>query len=216
MARAPFLLFLLHGAALAATVRGTVTLPEVKGDPPSGHWRVENGVLPVLPRLADLHGEALVVLESPTAKKLDPPPAIVVELHGLRMDPSVVAVQTGGTVTFKNSDRVPHALYIEGGATLMPPSPTPSGQSRAQRFLAAGEYRIRDEEQPHLDGTVVALDTPYAAAVDEHGAWKLEVPEGHYTLRVFWRGAWVLTRPLEVGHLPAEIALHIPEKGRAE
>jgi hypothetical protein len=216
MVRAPLLFLLLHGVAFAATVRGTVTLPEVKGEPASGHWRVENGVLPVLPRLADPRGEALVVLESPTAKKPDSPPPITVELHGLRMDPRVVAVQAGGTVTFKNGDRVPHALYIEGGTSLMPPSPTPSGQSRAQRFLAAGEYRIRDEEQPHLEGTVVTVETPYAAAIDEHGAWKLEVPEGHYTLRVFWHGAWVLSRPLEVGHLPAEIALHIPEKGRGE
>ena len=50
-----------------------------------------------------------------------------VTMHGLRMDPRVVIVPVGGSVEFKNDDRVPHTLYVEKATTLMPPAPTPAG-----------------------------------------------------------------------------------------
>jgi hypothetical protein len=111
---------------------------------------------------------------------------------------------------------VPHTLYVERETSFMPPEPTPSGQTRSQKFMAAGEYRIRDEEYPHLRGEVVAVETPYVAQLDERGAFKLEVPEGRYTLRVFWRGAWVVSRPVEVSARGAELAVRVPAKGRPE
>jgi hypothetical protein len=80
---------------------------------------------------------------------------------------------------------------------------------RAQRFLAPGEYRILDEEYPHVAGTVVVVDTPYVAGVDERGAFRIEVPEGRYTLRAYWRGAWLAGRPLEVGPHTPDVVLHL-------
>jgi hypothetical protein len=200
--------------AHAATVKGTVIVPPEPH--PSDTWRVENGILPVAPRAADLRGEAVVVLEPDGARPSPeaPPATVSVELHGLRLDPRVVAVPLGATVEFKNSDRVLHTLYVERLTTLMAPAPTPPGQVRAQRFLAPGEYRILDEEYPHIAGTVVVVDTPYLAAVDDRGAFRVEVPEGRYTLRVFCGGAWLASRPLEVGSHTAEVVVHAtPHEG---
>jgi plastocyanin len=200
---------LLLGVALAAPVKGVVKLPEEAraAEPISGYWRVENGLLPVLPSAE--RGEAMVVLEPISAQKSDPP-TVTVELHGLRMDPRMLAVPVGATVQFKNSDRVPHTLYIEHAATMMPPEPTPAGQTRAQKFLASGEYIVRDQEYPHLSGVVLALPSPYAAQADANGAFKLDAPEGKYTARVWWRGAWVLSQAVSVGH--GDLNLVVPVK----
>jgi plastocyanin len=185
----------LAGSVVAAPVKGVIKLPdEQRAEPVSGSWRIENGLLPVLPS-AEARGEAVLVLEPASPAKTEPP-TIAVELHGLRMDPRVLAVPVGATVQFKNSDRVPHTLYI---TSLMPPEPTPAGQTRSQKLAAAGEYPVRDEEYPHVQGTILAVESPYSATADAGGAFKLDAPEGRYTARVWWRGAWVLSQPVTVG-----------------
>ena len=196
--------------AAAATVRGTVMLPaEPRVVDHDAHWRVENGVLPVGPRVPDPHLDVIVVLEGAPAGKTQLPNATVT-MHGLRLDPRVVAIPVGGAVEFKNDDRVPHTLYVEKATTLMPPTPTPAAQTRTQKFYAAGEYRVRDEEYPHIDGTVLVVQTPYVARLDEKGNFKLDVPEGKYTLKVFWHDHWALTQALEVTGHANEVTVQLP------
>ncbi len=203
-------LALWASAAAAATVRGSVVLPpEPRAPDRDAHWRVENGVLPLGPRTPDPRLDVVVVLEGATNAKATLPNATV-SLHGLRLDPRVAVIPVGGAIEFKNDDRVPHTLYLDKATTLMPPTPTPAGQTRAQKFYAAGEYRVRDEEYPHIDGTIVVVQTPYAARLDDKGNFKLEVPEGKYTLKIFYRDKWVLTQPLDVDARTKEVAVQVP------
>jgi len=196
--------------AAAASVRGSVVLPpEPRVADHDAHWRVENGVLPVGPRVPDPKLDVVVVLEGAPAAKTQLPNATVT-MHGLRMDPRVVIVPVGGSVECKNDDRVRHTLYVEKATTLMPPAPTPAGQTRAQKFYASGEYRVRDEEYPHVDGTVLVVQTPYVARLDEKGNFKLEVPEGKYTLKVFWHDHWAVTQALEVTGRTSEVNVQVP------
>ena len=69
---------------------------------------------------------------------------------------------------------------------------------------------MRDEEYPHVDGTVLVVQTPYVARLDEKGNFKLEVPEGKYTLKVFFRDKWVTTQPLEVTSRTTEVIVQVP------
>jgi hypothetical protein len=203
------------GAARAATVRVSVTLPAEAPDGRESQWRAENGILPIGPRVPDPRTEVVVVLEpkggraEKDAKKEAAPLPSTMELHGLRLDPRVCVAAVGATIEFKNSDRVPHTLYVERATTLMPPLPTPSGQSRRQKFDVAGEYRVRDEEFPHLQGTVVVVASPYFGRLDDKGASHLEVPAGRYTLRVFYKGAWV-TQSIEAGPKNTDVAIQVP------
>jgi plastocyanin len=211
MVRAGLIAMLLCSTASATTVRGTVTLPpEPRSPDHDAHWRVENGMIAIGPRVPDSRTEVIVALEGPAEKDAKVPNTTTVSLHGLRLDPRVVVVPVGGTVEFKNDDRVPHTLYVEHATSLMKPEPTPAGQARSQRFFAAGEYRIRDEEYPHVDGVVLVLKTPYFARLDEKGQFKIELPEGKYTLRVFFRDRWVATQALEVGSRATEVTVQVP------
>jgi hypothetical protein len=205
------------GVGRAAQVRGTVTLPpEMRApspsyDPRDGHWRIENGVLPPGPRVPDPRTEVVVVLEGgEKPEDKDEKPTLTVELHGLRADPKVLVAPLGATVVFKNSDRVPHSLYIDNAQTLMGPEQTPANRTREVKLFAPAEYQVRDEEFPHLVCTIVVPASGRAAAVDDKGTFRLDVPEGKYTLKVYWRGAWVLTQPLEVGPRTTDIALQVP------
>ncbi len=230
---------MLSGLARAGTVRGTVTLPaETRAaDTRDGHWRVENGMLPVGPRWPDPRSEVVVVLEGGPAADAkhkdkdkaadDKPPIINMELHGLRLDPRVLVVPVGATVSFKNADRVPHSLFLENAMSLMGPESQPAGQTRTVRVMASAEYAVRDQEYPHIEGTIVAVDTSHASQVDDKGTFKIEVPEGKYKMRVYWRGEWnTLMESLEVGPRITEVSLQIPapkvhavgkaEKGRGE
>lgn len=204
------ILVALATTASATPVRGTIALPpEPRAPDHDAHWRVENGVIGIGPRVPDPRLDVIVAFDGAAPKDAKVPNATV-ELHGLRLDPRVVVVPVGGSVEFKNSDRVPHTLYIEHATSLMKPEPTPSLQARTQKFYAAGEYRVRDEEYPHIDGDVIVLQTPWFARLDDKGQFKIELPEGKYTLRVFWHDKWVVTQPLEVGAKQAEVTIQVP------
>jgi hypothetical protein len=210
MVRAGLIALFIASTASAGTVRGTVLLPaEPRPADHDAHWRVENGVLPVGPRTPDPHLDVIIALDGPPRKDATLPDAQV-ELHGLRMDPRLVVVPVGGAVEFKNSDRLPHTLYLEHASSLMAPTPTPSGQSRKQKFFAAGEYHVRDEEFPHVDGVVLVLQTPYFTRLDEKGAFKIDLPDGKYTMRVFFHDKWVVKQSLEVGPHPTEVTVQVP------
>jgi hypothetical protein len=215
MLRISALLALLSApvSAFATSVRGTVVVaPDQKPVfQRATHWRVENGLLPILPQSPDPRSEVVVVLDGAPAAPGEPP-TTTMELRGLRLDPPLVIGPLGFTVQFKNSDRVAHRLYIESktASSLMAPEPTAPGQSRAQRFFAIGEYTIRDKEFPHVVGYVVVVEGSSAARADERGQFKFDVPAGHYTLRAFFRGAWVMTRTVEVAASPVEVEVKIP------
>lgn len=202
-------ILLCASVAHAGTVRGTVALPPDNRAPEGGHWRVENGVLPIAARTPDPRSEVVVVLEGGT-KKAEPRP-VNVEIRGLRLDPKIVVLPVGSTVTFRNSDRLPHALYLENARGVMAPEATPAGQTRQVRLMAASDYQVRDQEFPHVEGVLLAVESPYTAQVDERGSFKIEAPEGKYTLKVYWRGAWALEQRLEVGPRSMDIALQLPQ-----
>jgi plastocyanin len=210
MVRSSVIALLLTTAASpagATVVRGSVLLPaEPRVVEHDAHWRG--------PRVPDARTDVIVALDGGPAAKSGAASATV-DMHGLRLDPRIAVVPVGGAVEFKNDDRVPHTLYVEHGATLMPPAPTPSGQSRTQKFYAAGEYRVRDEEYPHVDGVVLVLPTAWFARLDDKGNFKLDVPEGKYTLRVFFRDKWVVSQPLEVGAHASEVTVQVPASATA-
>jgi hypothetical protein len=195
----------------ATVVRGTVSLPaelRAAADAPVGHWRIENGVVPVAAKTPDPRSEIVVVLEGKAEGSAKTEAVAAMDLHGLRIDPRVVVVAAGASMLLKNSDRSPHTLTIEGG--VMSSTALPAGASRTVKLGTAGVFAVRDEDFPHIEGTVVVVSTPLATVADGQGNFKIDAPEGTYTLRVFYRGQWVLTQPLTLAGRSADVVLSIP------
>jgi plastocyanin len=205
---------LVPSAALAATqtVRGTIAVPaslEAAPDHAAGFWpSVENGILPTGPRIVPLSSEIVILLEGGPVAQTPPPATLSMELSGADFSPRFLPIGVGTTVEFKNVDRSAYTLYSPENTTFFGREETAPGKSRRIKFLAPGVFPVRADELPHMEGAVVVVASHLYAKPDERGSFKIEnVPEGHYTLRVLYRGAFVHRQPLDVGKAPVEIAL---------
>lgn len=206
----PLFLVLFPVAASAGSLRGTVFFPP-EGKPaevrPLAYWRVENGVLPILAAVSEARAETIVVLEPTEAP--DPNLAqtnahAAVEARGLKLDPRVAVVLVGTTIDFKNEERFARKLYLRDAEQFMPPQPTMPGETRSVRFSATGIWQVADADYAHANATLLVVASPYVARVDDKGGFKLEAPDGKYTLKVFYRGAWAASQPVEVGRAGGE------------
>ena len=66
--------------------------------------------------------------------------------------------------------------------------------------MAAGGYAVRCAEYPHMVISVVVVGTPYFAAVDDKGTFKLpDADSGKATLKVWSNGRWVHQEGIELG-----------------
>lgn len=203
--------------AAAAPVRGTVSLPsDLKtGRRLRGYWRIENGIVPL--GAPPTRGDTVVVLTGVKGPAL-PARTVTVDINGFSPQPSTVVVGEGSVVEIKNSDRVPHDLWIPEVEKLMPLERLAPGALRRQKFLAAGGYTIHDKEYPHLVISVIVMGSPYVATCDDKGAFKLpEAPDGKATLKVWSQGGWVHQQEIEVGAKSAsgELAIKVESPGAA-
>ncbi len=193
--------------ALAAPVRGTVTLVGAlkTGRRLQGYWRLENGIVPVAP--APNRGETVVVLEGPKG----PPPApktTAVEISGLQASPGAVVVAEGSVVELKNLDRMAHELSTPEQTSVMAIERLAPGATRKQKFQVAGGYVVRSSQYPHLTVSVIVVDSPFFAVVDEKGGFKIpDAPDGKATLKVWSQGRWVHEQEIEVGGKSPELQI---------
>jgi hypothetical protein len=201
--------------ALAAPVRGTVSLPaELKtARRYRGYWRMENGIVPATPAS---RGETVVVLALKGDGQAPAPRTVTVDISGLAANPPVVVVGEGSVVELKNSDRVPHDLSIPNLPSLMALERLAPGALRRQKFLAAGGYAIRDSEYPHLVISVLVVGSPHFAVVDDKGAFKLpDAADGKATLKVWSHGDWVHEQEIEVGPRSDDLRIKVPARDKS-
>jgi hypothetical protein len=208
--------FAWQGLAMAATVKGTVSLPaELKtGRRFLGHWRVEN--TNVAMQHANLRGGTVVLLVGPQFQAI-PPKNVSVEISGLQANPAAVVVSEGTVVEFKNADKVSHDLSTPGQPQMMPPERLSSGTVRKQRFANAGEYLVRCAEYPHIVISVIVTSSPLFSVVEDKGGFKIsDVPEGHATLKVWSNGAWVHEQEVDVPARGLDLTVKVKSSSSAK
>ncbi|MCA9581710.1 MAG: hypothetical protein KC416_07935 [Myxococcales bacterium] len=113
--------------------------------------------------------------------------------------PSTIVVREGQTLTIENTDPFSHKLYsseVEGFTPLQ----TAPGNSRSVKFPKAGVFSIRDASHAFVRGTVHVLpDVSAHAEVSSSGRFRFaDVPNGSYTLKVFFRDRLVASQPVQV------------------
>jgi plastocyanin len=208
--------FAWQGLAMAATVKGTVSLPaELKiGRRFLGHWRVEN--TNVAMQYANLRGGTVVLLVGPQLQSV-PPKSVSVEISGLQATPAALVISSGTVVEFKNSDKVAHDLSTPNHPDVMAPERLSSGSVRKQRFATAGEYLVRCTEYPHIVVSVIVTSSPLFSVVEDKGGFKLsDVPEGHATLKVWSNGAWVHEQEIDVPAKGLDLTVKVQSSSSAK
>jgi plastocyanin len=100
--------------------------------------------------------------------------------------PHVIAITTGTTVDFPNSDRIYHNVF-----SLSKPMPFDlgryaAGRSKAVRFDRPGIVRVFCEIHSHMSAFILVFSHPFFATTDTEGRYRIDnVPPGTYNV-VAW------------------------------
>lgn len=180
------------GPAAAGTVTGRLDLPPAPERPPATTRgfldRVENPLAPVRP--VPITPYMVVALEG--SEKAVAPGQITWDLVGESFARPVIAAPAGAEILIKNTSSVARTLVAVEDKSLVPAGPINPSGNRSFRVTAAKVLTITDTDAPHLRGTIVVVDTPFVASVDDAGKFEIQdVPEGSYKLRIFYKDAWL-------------------------
>jgi hypothetical protein len=194
----------------AGVVNGKLELPATPERPAAtvkGFLdRVENPLTPV--RSVNVGPLLIVVLEG---EAKDSSAQVTWELAGESFARPVLAAPVGSEIVIKNTSRTSRALVAVEDPTLIQGGPINPTGTRSLRVASPKVYTIGDKDAPHLHGKLVVVPSPYIAYVEVTGTtgkFQLDVPEGTYKLRIFYKDAWI-ERPDETVTVP-------PKKGKNE
>jgi len=114
--------------------------------------------------------------------------------------PHVLAIRTGTTVDFPNSDRVYHNVFSLSPTRRFDLGRYAVGRSKSVRFDRPGVVRVFCDIHSHMSAFILVFAHRYFAATDSEGRWRIDgVPPGAYTLAVWNDGAVRARRELRVG-----------------
>ncbi|MEQ1691758.1 MAG: methylamine utilization protein [Gemmatimonas sp.] len=110
----------------------------------------------------------------------------VVNMTGREFVPHVQIVRAGGSVAYPNKDPFSHNVFSNTALGAFDLGLYRSGASRAAVFARPGVYAIYCNIHARMVNFVLAVNTPYVARVNKHGAFQLSgVPAGTYRLHVW-------------------------------
>jgi plastocyanin len=207
------LLVVLSGAVLvsvAATDRAAI--PARNG---SIRGRVElRKVLPPIerrPGVADVASAAVrdvsdrlrsvVYLETAPrgAFETSEPGHAVMDQHNETFVPHVLAITTGTTVDFPNSDKFYHNVFSLSKIARFDLGRYATGRSRPVKFDRAGIVRVFCDIHSHMNAFILVFSHPFFAVTDVDGRYRIDnVPPGTYNVIAWNEGTPSDPKPVTV------------------
>ena len=113
--------------------------------------------------------------------------------------PHVLAITTGTTVDFPNSDRFYHNVFSLSKTRPFDLGRYAAGSSRPVRFDRAGIVRVFCDIHSHMNAYILVFNHPFFAMTDGDGRYRIEnVPPGTYGVIAWNEGTSSETRPITV------------------
>ena len=125
--------------------------------------------------------------------------ALIDQVH-LRFVPGVLAIQTGTTLQFRNSDPIMHNVFSPNRQGAQFNLGTyPQYESRPHTFSSPGRYVILCHVHPEMAAWITVVPTPYYETTDRNGAFRIRgVPPGSYRVQIWHRRTGTVERRAEV------------------
>lgn len=103
--------------------------------------------------------------------------------------PRLLAVQTGTTVDFPNSDSTYHNVFSLSRARRFDLGRYAAGKTKSARFDRPGVVRVFCDIHSHMSAFVVVFNHPYFRVTDAEGRFRIDnVPPGTYTVVGWYEG----------------------------
>jgi plastocyanin len=151
---------------------------------------------------------SVVYLETAPRGAFEPTetPRAVMDQRNETFVPHVLAIPTGTTVDFPNSDRIYHNVFSLSKTEPFDLGRYATGRSKQVRFDRAGIVRVFCEIHSHMSAFILVFSHPFFAMTDAEGRYRIDnVPPGNYSVI-----AWNEGVPSD----PAPVA--VPNGGVAE
>jgi plastocyanin len=113
--------------------------------------------------------------------------------------PHVLAVTTGTTVDFPNSDRIYHNVFSLSKVARFDLGRYEVGHSKSVRFDRPGIVRVFCEIHSHMNAFILVFSHPFFAMTDGDGRYRIDnVPPGRYSVVAWNEGVTTEPRPVTV------------------
>jgi plastocyanin len=113
--------------------------------------------------------------------------------------PHVLAITTGTTVDFPNSDRIYHNVFSLSKARTFDLGRYAVGRSKAVRFDRPGIVRVFCDIHSHMSAFILVFNHPFYAMTDGDGRYRIDhVPPGNYNVIAWNEGTASEPRPITV------------------
>jgi plastocyanin len=113
--------------------------------------------------------------------------------------PHVLAITTGTTVDFPNSDRFYHNVFSLSKTARFDLGRYAAGHSRPIRFDHPGIVRVFCDIHSHMNAFILVFSHPFFAMTDDEGRYRIEgVPPGTYNVVAWNEGTASEPRPVTV------------------
>ena len=108
---------------------------------------------------------------------------VIMDQHNETFVPHVLAITTGTTVDFPNSDRIYHNVFSLSKSAQFDLGRYATGRSKSVRFDRPGVVRVFCEIHSHMNAFILVFSHPFFSMTDTDGRYRIDnVPPGNYNV----------------------------------
>jgi plastocyanin len=123
----------------------------------------------------------------------------VMDQHNETFVPHLLAIMTGTTVDFPNSDKFYHNVFSLSKPARFDLGRYAAGRSRSIRFDRPGIVRVFCDIHSHMNAFILVFGHPYFAITDVQGRYRIDnVPPGNYGVVAWNEGNASEAKPVTV------------------
>jgi plastocyanin len=171
-----------HGAR-NGSIRGRVEIRRAVPSPPPRASLTEGGALRA-PDFTDRLRSVVYLETAPRAafEQIDPAHAVM-DQRNETFVPHLLAITTGTTVDFPNSDRIYHNVFSLSKTKTFDLGRYAAGRSQSVRFDRPGIVRVFCDIHSHMNAFILVFNHPYFDVTDADGRYHIDnIPPGTYNV----------------------------------